>query len=413
MTKKNDTQSFIAREKAVCAQNYLPLPVVLTHGHGEWLWDTEGNRYLDMMAAYSAASHGHGHPRLLEALNTQASRLCIPARAYYTDKMIELFEKLCPLTRMDRGLPMNTGAEAVETAIKGARRWGYDVKGIPEDKAEIIVAENNFHGRTISVISFSSAAHKKRGFGPFTPGFKIVPFDNSQAVADAITPNTCAVLFEPIQGEGGIIVPRKGWLHEISQICKDNNVLFILDEIQSGLGRTGKMFAWEHEGVKPDAIILGKTLGGGILPISAFLGRKDVMDVFDPDSHGSTFGGNPLACAVAIEALNILEDEGMIENSAKMGAYFLEQLNNIKSPLIKEVRGLGLWAGLELDPAYISGREFCLRLMKKGILTKETHKTTLRFSPPLTIKQKEIDWALEKITEVAKEVEQQLVGECS
>lgn len=384
-------------EKKWCAHNYHPLPVVLTRGKGVWLWDVEGKRYLDMMSAYSTVSHGHAHPELLAALTGQASRLSICSRAYYTDVLPPFLQKLCDMTGMDRALPMNTGAEAVETAIKAVRRWGYFSRKIPENQAEIIVMSHNFHGRTTGIISFSSEPDYKRGFGPFLPGFKEVPFGNAAALENAITPHTCAVLTEPLQGEAGIIVPPKGWLAEISQICRRNNVLLIVDEVQSGLGRTGKMFACQHENVQPDGMILGKALGGGLLPVSALVGKEHLMETFTPGSHGSTFGGNPLATAVGLRALQILEEERLPERSAELGAYLMAQLETIKSPLIRDVRGMGLWIGIEIDRAYAKARAVCEKLKDHGVLSKETHETVVRLAPPLVITKEELDWGIGKI----------------
>lgn len=398
------TSATIALENEVCAHNYHPLPVVLTRGEGVWLWDESGKKYLDMMSAYSAVSHGHSHPRIVKALTAQANKLCIPSRAFYSEGLAPFLEKLCHLSGMDMALPMNTGAEAVETALKAARRWGYQVKGIPAGQAEIVVAEGNFHGRTISIVSFSSEEAYKAGFGPFTPGFKTVPYGDIAALEKAITPNTCAFLVEPIQGEAGIIVPPAGWLKAAADLCRKHNVLLILDEIQSGLGRTGKMFAFEHEGITPDGLVLGKALGGGVMPVSAFLARKDVMDVFNPGSHGSTFGGNPLAAAVGYEALCVLEDEKLAERSAKLGAYFMQKLKALNSPLITDIRGRGLWIGVEVDPAKASARKICERLMAKGVLSKETHETTIRFAPPLTISEQEIDWAVTQVADTLEEM---------
>jgi ornithine--oxo-acid transaminase len=397
--------SLISRENKVCAQNYLPLPLVLTKGKGVWLWDENGKRYMDMMSAYSAVSAGHSHPRIVRALSDQAKRLAVASRAFHTDRLGVFLEKLCALSGMDMALPMNTGAEAVETAIKAARRWGYQVKGIPEGKAEIIVAAENFHGRTTTIIGFSSEEEYKQGFGPFTPGFRIVPFGDASSIAQAITPNTCAVLIEPIQGEAGIRIPPEGYLRQLRDICTNDSVLLFLDEIQSGLGRTGKMFAFEHEDIRPDGLMLGKALGGGLLPVSAFLASKEVMDVFDPGSHGSTFGGNPLAAAVGLEALCVIEDEELAERSAKLGAYFVKGLNALKSPAVTEIRGRGLWIGAEIDPHYATAREICERLMTRGVLSKETHETVVRFAPPLVIGKSEIDWALEQVGAVLSEID--------
>src|SRR5712672_2458525 len=326
------------------AHNYEPLPVVLARGQGAYVWDTSGRRYIDMRSAYSAVSHGHAHPRLVAALEAQARRLAVPSRAYYNDRLGPFLAELTRLTGLDAALPMNTGAEAVETAIKAARRWGYRVKGVPKDRAEIIVADGNFHGRTTTIISFSSETDYRDGFGPFTPGFRSVPFGDLAAVEQAITPETAAVLVEPIQGEAGIIVPPAGWLMGLRRFCNAHNVLLILDEVQSGLGRTGAWFAFEHEGILPDGLILGKALGGGVLPVSAFVGRRELMDVFTPGSHGSTCGGNPLAAAVGLEALHVIRDEGLVEKSRVLGAHMLERLRAIDSPALKAVRGRGLWA---------------------------------------------------------------------
>lgn len=395
MTEKTDF--FMEKEDRFGAHNYHPLPVVLTKGQGAWVWDVEGNKYLDMMSSYSAVSHGHCHPRVMQALIEQAGRLTMCSRAYYNDKLGEFLETLCKLVGMDMALVMNSGAEAVETAIKAVRRWGYQHKKIPDNQAEIIVTSNNFHGRTVGIISCSSDESYRAGFGPFLPGFKIVPFGDAQALADAITPNTCAVITEPIQGEAGIVIPPQGWLKEVKEICQKNNVLLILDEIQSGLGRTGKILACEHEDVKPDAVVLGKALGGGYLPVSALVGRKDLLEVFTPGSHGSTFGGNPLAASVGLMALKVMQDEHLVERSAELGDYFLNALKQISSPLIKDVRGRGLWIGVDIDPNQKSARSICEELMRQGILSKETHETVVRFAPPLVIKREDLDWAIARI----------------
>ena len=394
----------IELEARYSAPNYAPLPVVLTRGEGAYLWDTAGRRYIDMMSAYSAASHGHAHPRILAALTAQATRLAVPSRAYYSDRLGAFLEELCKRTGLDAALPMNTGAEAVETAIKAARRWGYRVKGIARDRAEIIVANGNFHGRTTTVISFSTEPDYRDGFGPFTPGFRPVTFGDLAAVERAITPNTAAVLVEPIQGEAGVIVPPEGFIAGLRRICDAHRVLLILDEVQSGLGRTGAWFAYEHEGIRPDGVILGKALGGGMLPVSAFVARREVMDVFTPGSHGSTFGGNPLAAAVGLEALHIIRDEGLVEKSRVLGAHMLERLRAIDNPALKEVRGRGLWAGAEIDPAIASAREVCERLSEKGVLSKETHHTVVRLAPPLVIARADLDWALDRFEEVLDEL---------
>jgi ornithine--oxo-acid transaminase len=387
------------------AHNYEPLPVVLARGQGAHLWDTARRRYLDMMSAYSAASHGHAHPRILAALEAQASRLAVPSRAFFNDRLGPFLAELCRLTGLDAALPMNTGAEAVETAIKAARRWGHRVKGIARDRAEIIVAAGNFHGRTTTVISFSNEQDYRDGFGPFTPGFRSVPFGDLAAVERAITPDTAAVLVEPIQGEAGIIVPPDGWLRGLRDICDRNRVLLILDEVQSGLGRTGAWFAYEHESIRPDGLVLGKALGGGVLPVSAFVATRELMDVFTPGSHGSTFGGNPLAAAVGLEALRVIRDEKLVERSAVLGAHMLARLRAFKHAALKDVRGRGLWAGAEIDAQIASAREVCERLLRKGVLSKETHHVVVRLAPPLVIARADLDWALDRFAEVLDEIE--------
>jgi ornithine--oxo-acid transaminase len=395
----------VALERQFSAPNYHPLPVVLTRGEGAYLWDVEGRRYIDMMSAYSAVSHGHGHPRILAALEAQARRLAVPSRAYHNDRLGPFLEKLCALTGLDAALPMNSGAEAVETAIKAARRWGYRVKGIARDRAEIIVAEGNFHGRTTTIIGFSSEEAYRDGFGPFAPGFRAVKFGDLAAMERAITPETAAVLIEPIQGEAGIIVPPKGWLAGVRRLCDKHGVLLIVDEVQSGLGRTGAWFAFQYEQIRPDGLILGKALGGGVLPVSALVGTRALMDVFTPGSHGSTFGGNPLAAAVGLEALCVLEEEGLVERSRVLGEHMLQRLRSIRSPALKEVRGRGLWVGAEIDPAFGSAREACERLLRKGVLSKETHDTVIRLAPPLVIAREDLDWALDRFEEVVRELE--------
>ncbi|MFQ5982040.1 MAG: ornithine--oxo-acid transaminase [Woeseiaceae bacterium] len=397
--------SLIELEHRYCAHNYLPLPVVLTRGEGVFVWDDEGNKYLDMMSAYSAVSHGHANPRLVKVAAEQLARLSIVSRAYHTDKLGPFLERACELTGMDMALPMNTGAEGVETALKAARKWAYEVKGVAEDSAEIIGCKGNFHGRTIAVIAMSDEAQYRRGFGPYPPGFKLVEYGDIESLEKNITPNTAAFLVEPIQGEGGIIVPPAGYLKACEALCRQHNVLLIADEIQTGLGRTGKLLACEHEDVVPDGLILGKALGGGILPVSMFLARREVMQVFTPGDHGSTFGGNPLAAAVGLEALNILVEDDLPACSASMGKYMLERLRQLESPLIKDVRGLGLFVGVEIDPALGTARDVCERLMQRGILSKETHDTVVRLAPPLTIGRGEIDWALERIAAVLAEMD--------
>src|SRR3990167_1005024 len=384
---KNPT---IEREQLYCAHNYSPLPVVLVRGQGVYVWDDTGKRYIDMMSAYSAVNHGHCHPKLLQALQQQASTLNIVSRAFYTDKLGYFLERICKLTGFDKALPMNTGVEAVETGIKAARKWAYLVKGILQNQAEIIVCHGNFHGRTITAISMSSVAQYKDKFGPYTPGFRVIPYNDARLLEEAITPHTAAFLVEPIQGEGGINVPSKGYLKACEEICRKHQVLMICDEIQTGLGRTGRLLACEHEDVQPDGMLLGKALGGGLLPVSLFLSRREVMDVFTPGDHGSTFGGNPLAAAVGAAAIDVLYEANLISAAAKMGEYFQQQLRSIQSPMIKEVRGKGLLIGLELDKKY-SAHAICLKLLEHGILTKETQHTVIRFAPPLMITKEQID----------------------
>lgn len=392
----NKMSQWIDLESRYCAQNYYPLPVVLSKGAGVWLWDIEDKRYLDMMSAYSAVSFGHSHPRLVKALIEQAQKLNVVSRAFHQETMLPFFEKLCQLSGMDAVLPMNTGAEAVETAIKAARRWGYEKKHIADDQAEIIVMDHNFHGRTTTIVGFSSDADYKKNFGPFAQGFRSVPFGDIQALQNAVQKNTCALLIEPIQGEAGIILPPPGWLQACEKLCRQENLLLIVDEVQSGLGRTGKLFAFQHENIVPDGLILGKALGGGLLPVSAFLAKKEIMDVFNPGSHGSTFGGNALACRIGLEALEVLHDEHLVENSANLGQYLLEGLSHVQHPLIKAVRGKGLWVGVEFDNHKKSAREVCLALMNLGILTKEAHDKVIRFAPPLIIDKDTITWAIER-----------------
>lgn len=391
---------FIALERSVTAANYDSLPVVLREAKGVWATDTEGRRYLDMMSAYSAVSLGHGHPRILKAMMEQASKLAVTSRAYHTELLGPFLERLVQITGLDMALPMNTGAEAVETAIKAARRWGYSRKGIAKDQAEIIVANNNFHGRTTTIVGFSSDESYREGFGPFAGGFKLVPFGDSAAVEGAITGNTCTILIEPIQGEAGIVVPPAGYLRELRALCDKNNILLILDEVQSGLGRTGRWFAHQHENIKPDGLILGKALGGGVYPVSAFVGTHEVMDVFNPGSHGSTFGGNALAARIGLEALAVIEEEHLVERSAEMGGYLQDRLRAMRSNIVKEVRGRGLWVGVEVDANVVSARAVCDALLENGVLSKDTHGTVLRFAPPLTITRDEIDWGMERIERV-------------
>jgi len=395
-----DPAFYIGLEEQFGAHNYKPLDVVLARGEGVWVWDVNGNRYLDCLSAYSAVNQGHCHPKIMRTLVEQAGKLTLTSRAFRNDQLGLFYQDLCELTNSHRVLPMNSGAEAVETAIKVVRKWGYSVKHVPEGQAEIITCRNNFHGRTITIVGFSTDEGSRSGFGPFTPGFKTIPFGDVQALEAAITPNTVGFLVEPIQGEAGVIIPPDGYLREVRSICERNNVVLILDEIQTGLGRTGKLLAEEHENIQADLTLVGKALSGGFYPISAVLSSTEVMDVLQPGEHGSTFGGNPLACAVARTALRVLVEEGMIENAAAMGAYFLEGLRQIKNPLIKEVRGRGLLIGLELYPEAGGARPYCKALMDQGLLCKETHEHTIRFAPPLVITQEIIDWALEKITSV-------------
>jgi ornithine--oxo-acid transaminase len=382
------------------AGNYAPLPVTIVRGDGVYLWDEQDRRYIDMMGAYSAVSFGHCHPRLVEALAAQARRLDTISRAYFNDRLGAFLARACELTGMDAALPMNSGAEAVETALKAARKWAYKVKGVGAERAEIIACEGNFHGRTIAITGFSSVAQYRDGFGPFAPGFKLVPFGDAGALEAAITPDTAAFLVEPVQGEGGIIVPSKGYLTEAARICRAHNVLLIADEVQSGLGRTGKLLACEHEGVIPDGLTLGKALGGGLLPVSMFLARREVMGVFKPGDHGSTFGGNPIAAAVGLAALDTLVEEGLSERAAQTGAHLLRRLRGINNPAIREVRGIGLFAGVELDPARADAGVAVRQLIDAGVLTKDTHRNTIRFAPPLIISESEIDWAIDRLTEV-------------
>lgn len=387
-------------EQHYCAHNYEPLPVVLVRGEGVYVWDDQGKRYLDMMSAYSAVSHGHCHPRLVRALSEQAARLAVVSRAFYSDRLAPFLQRLCEVTGYDMALPMNSGAEAVETALKAARKWAYTVKGVAPERAEVIACDGNFHGRTIAVVGLSSEPQYREGFGPFPPGMKRVAYGDAAALEAAITPDTAAFLVEPIQGEGGIVIPPAGYLAECARICKKHNVLLICDEIQTGMARTGALFACSHDGVKPDGVVLGKALGGGLLAVSAFLARREVMDVFQPGDHGSTFGGNPLASAVALEAVNVMLEDRYAERAAELGDYFLGRLRQINSPLIREARGKGLLIGLEVDPAKVSARTLCEALMRRGILSKETHHTVLRFAPPLVITRQQIDGAVEQIREV-------------
>jgi ornithine--oxo-acid transaminase len=401
-------QSMITMEHLHGAHNYDPLPVVLAKGKGVYLWDEQGRRYMDMMSAYSAVSLGHAHPRILEVLTQQAGELAVTSRAYHNNRLPLLLQRLCKLTGLDQALPVNTGLEAVETAIKAARKWAYEIKGVAADCAEIIACEGNFHGRSTTIIAMSTEPQYRKGFGPFTPGFRHIPYGDSAALANAITPNTAAFLVEPVQGEAGIIVPPRGYLVECARICRERNVLLICDEIQTGLGRTGKFLACEHDEVLPDGVILGKALGGGVLPVSAFVARHEVMQVFRPGDHGSTFGGNPLAAAVALEALRIIVEEKLAERSARLGGYLLSELRCIRSPLIREVRGLGLFVGVDINPAHASARQVCGRLMVRGILSKDTHGTVIRFAPPLVVTREQINEALCQIRHVFNDCNNEL-----
>jgi ornithine--oxo-acid transaminase len=394
------SNKYIQLEKNFGAQNYKPLDVVLSRGKGVWVWDVEGDKYLDCLSSYSAVNQGHCHPKIYNALVEQAHKLTLTSRAFRNDQLGPLYEELCRLTNSHKVLPMNSGAEAVETAIKTVRKWGYQIKGVAPEQAEIIVCENNFHGRTISIVSFSTDPSARADFGPFTPGFKIVPYGDARALEKAITANTVAFLVEPIQGEAGVIIPPKGYLEQVRSICTANNVILILDEIQTGLGRTGKLLAEEHEGIEADLTLIGKALAGGFYPVSAVLSNSEVMDVLRPGEHGSTFGGNPLACAVARMALKVLVEDGMIENAETMGAYFLDELKTIHNPQIKEVRGKGLLIGMEFYPEAGGARQYCEKLKAEGMLCKETHEHIVRFAPPLIITRDQVDWAIEKISKV-------------
>ncbi|MFC4559224.1 ornithine--oxo-acid transaminase [Virgibacillus kekensis] len=391
------SQQIIDQTQEYGAKNYHPLPVVITKAEGVWVEDPEGNRYMDMLSAYSAVNQGHRHPKIIDALKTQADAVTLTSRAFHSDQLGPWYEKICKLTNKEMALPMNTGAEAVETALKTTRRWAYDVKGVPEDKAEIIVCEGNFHGRTLAAVSLSSEAEYQRGFGPLLPGIKVIPYGDIDALKEAINDNTAGFMFEPIQGEAGIVMPPEGYLKEAYDICAENNVLYIADEIQAGLGRTGKMFACDWEDVTPDITILGKALGGGVFPISCIVANKDILGVLNPGSHGSTFGGNPLACAISLASLEVLEEEELAERSLELGNYMMGELRKIKNPRIKEVRGKGLFIGVELsEPA----RPYCEELKEKGLLCKETHENVIRFAPPLVIKKEDLEWAVGHIKEV-------------
>ena len=394
------TEDYIALEDQYNAHNYWPLDVVITRAEGVWVWDVEGRKYLDCLSAYSALNQGHCHPRIVRAMVEQARRLALTSRAFRNDQLPLLAKELCELTGYEMMLPMNSGAEAVETALKAARKWGYTIKGVPDDRAEIIACTGNFHGRTLSIISFSSEERYRDGFGPFTPGFKLVPYGDADALERAITPNTVAFLFEPVQGEGGVVVPPEGYIRRVRALCTRHNVLMIADEIQTGLGRTGKLLACEHEGVRPDAVTLGKALSGGMYPVSAVLASREILGVFGPGDHGSTFGGNPLACAVAREALRVIVDERLCERAAELGEYLLARLRGIRSPYVALCRGRGLLVGIVLRPEAGGARRFCEALKERGVLAKDTHGTVIRLAPPLVITREELDWALERIEKV-------------
>lgn len=397
MTQLLSTNSLIEQTEKYGANNYHPLPIVISKAEGVWVEDPEGNKYMDMLSAYSAVNQGHRHPKIIQALKDQADRVTLTSRAFHNDQLGPWYEMICKLTNKEMALPMNTGAEAVETAIKAARRWAYDVKGVADNQAEIIACVGNFHGRTMTAVSLSSEEEYKRGFGPMLPGIKLIPYGDLEALKKAMTKNTAAFLIEPIQGEAGIVIPPEGFLKAAFDICKENNVLFIADEIQTGLARSGKMFACEWEDVNPDMYILGKALGGGVFPISCVVANKEVLGVFNPGSHGSTFGGNPMACAVSIASIDVLVEENLTERSLKLGDYFVNKLKEINNPRIKEVRGRGLFIGVELtEPA----RVYCEALKEEGLLCKETHDTVIRFAPPLVISEEELDWAIERIKKV-------------
>jgi ornithine--oxo-acid transaminase len=396
----SSTKDYIALEDQYNARNYKPLDVVITRGKGPWVWDVEGRKYLDCLSAYSAINQGHCHPRIVQAMVDQAQRLALTSRAFRNDQLPLLARELCELIGYEMMLPMNTGAEAVETALKAARRWGYRIKGVQDDQAEVIACTGNFHGRTITIITCSSEEQYRDDFGPFTPGFTLIPYGDADALARAITPNTVAFLFEPIQGEGGVVIPPEGYIRRAREICTRHNVLMMADEIQSGLGRTGKLLACEHEGVRPDVVMLGKALSGGMYPVSAVLASREVLGVFDPGDHGSTFGGNPLACVVAREALKVIVDEHLCERAAELGEYLITRLQEIQSPHVARLRGKGLFVGIVLKPEAGGARRFCEALMERGVLAKDTHGTVIRLAPPLIIQKEELDWMVEQIEAV-------------
>lgn len=398
--KTSKTQEYIAIEEQYGAHNYHPLDIVIERAQGIWVYDVEGNKYLDFLSAYSAVNQGHCHPRIVNALTSQAQKVTLTSRAFRNSELGAFYKELAELCEMEMVLPMNSGAEAVETAIKTARKWGYLHKQVPANQAEIIVCANNFHGRTTTIVGFSTEDQYKDGFGPFTAGFVVIPYGDADALAQVITPNTVAFMVEPIQGEGGVLIPAEGYLENCESLCKQHNVLFLLDEIQTGLGRTGKTFAYQHENVKPDMLILGKAISGGAYPVSAVVSSKEILGVFNPGDHGSTFGGNPLACAVAREALRVIQDENLVQKSKELGDYFLDRLWTINSQHIKEVRGRGLFIGVELKDEAGGARRFCEALMKEGMLCKETHENVIRFAPPLVISKTDLDWAFERIQKV-------------
>jgi ornithine--oxo-acid transaminase len=394
------TEQYINQTDHYGAHHYNPLPVVISQAEGVWVWDVEGQKYIDMLSGYSAVSHGHRHPRLLAAAQGQMERVTLTSRAFHNDQLGPLLQQLTEMCGMDKALMMNSGAEAVETAIKLARKWGYQVKGVPRDEAEIIVCENNFHGRTTTVVSFSTNEKYKHDFGPLTPGFKAVPFGDAAALEAAITPNTVGFLVEPIQGEGGVVVPPDGYLKQVREICDRHNVLLLTDEIQTGLGRTGRLFCSQHDEIEPDILILGKALGGGLYPVSSIVTKAHLLGLFEPGEHGSTFGANPLACAIAQEALQVIQDEDLVARSAEMGAYLMHRLRSLASPIIEDVRGKGLLIGVVLKPEVGSARRFCMRLKELGVLCRETHELVIRFAPPLVVTREELDWAVERIEQV-------------
>ena len=396
----HDEAELMEIELELGAHNYKPIDVVLSKGEGVWVWDGDGKCYLDCLSAYSAVNQGHCHPKIREALIEQSGKLTLTSRAFRNDQLALFYQEICALTNTSKVLPMNSGAEAVESAVKAVRKWGYEVKGVPEGQAEVIVCRNNFHGRTLMIVGFSTDPTARRNFGPFVPGFKVIPFGDAEALEAAITPNTVGFLVEPIQGEAGVIIPPDGYLRAVREICSRHNVMLILDEIQTGLGRTGKLLAEEHEGIEADLTLVGKALSGGFYPISAVLSNSEVLGVLRPGEHGSTFGGNPLACAVARTAVRVLIEEGMIENAEQMGAYFVERLKDIRNNLIREVRGRGLMVAVEFEPEAGGARAYCEALKEEGVLCKDTHVNTIRFAPPLVINRDDIDWAFERIAPI-------------